>query len=90
MPSCHIDEEINFDDFDVTDDAPITKYLISKHIKTTGLKLIKRNTIKLAVMYYLKVISYVLNNHLSLALCNTNDNGGDNDNNNGYGDNIVE
>ena len=90
IPSCHIDEEINFDDFDVTDDAPITKYLASKHIKTTGLKLIKRNTIKLAVMYYLKVISYVLNNHLSLALCNINDNDDANDNDNGYGDNIVE
>ena len=88
VPSCHIDEEINFDDFDVTNDAPIAKYLASKHIKTTGLKLIKRNTIKLAVMYYLKVISYVLNNRLLLALCNTNDNNGDNDN--GFGDNIVE
>lgn len=41
-------------------------------------------------MYYLKVISYVLNNHLSLALCNTNDNDDANDNDNGYGDNIVE
>lgn len=86
VPSCYIDEEINFDDFDVTNDAPISKYLSSKHIKTTGLKLIKRNTIKLAVMYYLKVISYVLNNHLSLALCD--ENSGDNDN--GYGDNIVK
>lgn len=53
--------------------------------------MIKRNTIKLAVMYYLKVISYVLNNNLSLALCNTNNNGGDGgDNDNGFGDNVVE
>lgn len=51
--------------------------------------MIKRNTIKLAVMYYLKVISYVLNNNLSLALCNNNDNG-DNNNDNDFGDNVVE
>ena len=90
VPSCHIDEEINFNDFDVTDDAPISKYLASKHIKTTGLKLIKRNTIKLAVMYYLKVISYVLNNHLSLALPNINNNDDNNADEKGFGDNVVE
>ena len=48
--------------------------------------MIKRNTIKLAVIYYLKVISYVLNNHLSLALCDENSS----DNDNGYGDNVVK
>lgn len=45
----------------------VSKYLASKHIKITGLKIIKRNTIKLAVIYYLKAIAAVLNNRLISA-----------------------
>lgn len=73
MPSCHIEEQINFDDFDVESDTLVSKYLASKHIKITGLKIIKRNTIKLAVIYYLKAIAAVLNNRLISATDETTD-----------------
>lgn len=68
VPCCNIDETINFDDFDVTSDTLVTKYLSTKHIKITGLKIVKRNTIKLAVMYYLKAIAAVLNNRFASTI----------------------
>lgn len=46
-------------DFDISMD--IYKFLKDKHIKITGLSLIKRNTTNMLKRYYLKLIEEVLN-----------------------------
>lgn len=54
-----IKEDIVLSDFDISMD--IYKFLKDKHIKITGLSLIKRNTTNMLKRYYLKLIEEVLN-----------------------------
>lgn len=39
----------------------ISRYIESKHIKITGLKIIKRNVTPLQIRFYLRIIENVLN-----------------------------
>ena len=55
-----IEETINLQNFNADKDDIYT-YLAEKHLKITGLGLIKRNTTLLLKRYYLKLIEYVLN-----------------------------
>ena len=61
LPGTHISQKVKLDDYD-PDVDDIYVFIANRHLKVTGIKIVKRDATLLTKKYYMKFIEQILNN----------------------------
>lgn len=61
LPGTHISNDVKLGDYD-PDRDDIYVFIANRHLKVTGIKIVKRDATLLTKKYYMKFIEQILNN----------------------------